>query len=175
MLEWIILIFVLTLLYLMMKTPEKPAPKANTEPNDEAVVAETKTKKPSSTQKPPAKPKAVAAQTVSKAKTEQPVAIVVDEEILKKPSPAPKPPNKTKAAAPKTVVSATEISPSERVGLTAGGIWHYLTENGATPVAKLIRELPEEEKIIQRSVGWLAQEGKITLETVNRVEVVSLK
>jgi len=39
----------------------------------------------------------------------------------------------------------------------------------------LIRELPEEEKIIQRSIGWLAQEGKITLTTVARAETIALK
>jgi hypothetical protein len=61
------------------------------------------------------------------------------------------------------------------VGLTAGNIWHYLEKNGATPVAKLLRELPEEEKIIQRSIGWLAQEGKIILDTVDRVETIALK
>lgn len=43
------------------------------------------------------------------------------------------------------------------------------------PVAKLVRELNEEEKIIQRSIGWLAKEGKITLETVERVETIVLK
>jgi hypothetical protein len=41
-------------------------------------------------------------------------------------------------------------------------------------VAKLIRELPEEEKTIQRSIGWLAQEGKITVDIINRVETIGL-
>ena len=63
----------------------------------------------------------------------------------------------------------------ERVGLTAGSIWHYLTENGATSVAKLVRELPEDEKIIQRSIGWLAQEDKVILDTIDRIETLSLK
>ena len=67
------------------------------------------------------------------------------------------------------------MSLPERVGLTAGSIWHYLTENGATPVAKLIRELPEDEKTIQRSIGWLAQEDKITLKIIDRAETISLK
>jgi Winged helix-turn-helix domain (DUF2582) len=49
-----------------------------------------------------------------------------------------------------------------------------LDKNGATAVAKLVSALPEEEKIIQRSIGWLAQEGKITLETFDRVETISL-
>ena len=76
---------------------------------------------------------------------------------------------------PKPTAAMPEIAMPERVGLTAGNIWHYLAEDGATPVAKLLRELPEEEKIIQRSIGWLAQEGKITLDTVDRVETIALK
>ena len=71
-------------------------------------------------------------------------------------------------------MSMAEITMPERVGLTAGSIWRYLSENGATPVAKLVRDLPEEEKIIQRSIGWLAQEGKITLNTIDKVETISL-
>jgi len=76
---------------------------------------------------------------------------------------------------PKPVAATPEMAMPERVGLTAGNIWHYLTENGATSVAKLVRELPEEEKIIQRSIGWLAQEGKITVAAVDRVETIALK
>jgi predicted DNA-binding transcriptional regulator AlpA len=76
---------------------------------------------------------------------------------------------------PKPVAATPEINLSERVGLTAGSIWHYLAENGATSVAKLVRELPEEEKTIQRSIGWLAQEGKVTLDTIDRVETIALK
>lgn len=62
----------------------------------------------------------------------------------------------------------------ERVGLTADDIWCYLDKNGSTTVAKLVRELPEEEKITQHSIGWLAQEGKIALDTIDRVETISL-
>jgi len=61
--------------------------------------------------------------------------------------------------APKSIEATPGMTNPERVGLTAGSIWHYLTENGTTSVAKLVRELTEEEKIIQRSIGWLAQEG----------------
>ncbi len=64
---------------------------------------------------------------------------------------------------------------SEQVGLAAGSIWNYLADNGATSVAKLVNELSQEEKIIQHSIGWLAQEGKITLDVVNRVETLALK
>jgi len=90
----------------------------------------------------------------------------------KKPSPVKKAP----AAASKAVVAVMpEIPQAERIGLTAGSIWHYLSEHGATQVAKLFKELTEEEKIIQRSIGWLAQEGKITITIVNRAETIALK
>ena len=75
---------------------------------------------------------------------------------------------------PKPASEATALAVTERIGLTAGTIWHYLSEHGPTTVPKLISEIDEEEKIIQRSVGWLAQENKITLTVVNRVETVDL-
>ena len=111
----------------------------------------------------------------TKAKVEQPIAAVETKATSKKPSPDQKAAKKTQAVAPKPVAVIPEIPMPERIGLTAGSIWHYLAENGATPVAKLVKELTEEEKIIQRSIGWLAQEGKITLDVVDRVETLALK
>ena len=138
--EWLIRIFVLYIIYLLMKksktTTEKPVPKA---------------------------------------KAEQPIATVVTKATPKKPSPDKKTPKKAQAVAPKPVAATPEKTMSESVGLTAGSIWHYLAKNGATSVAKLVKELTEEEKIIQRSIGWLAQEGKITLDVIDRVETIALK
>ena len=109
-----------------------------------------------------------------KAKTEQPVATVETKATPKKPSPDQKPAKKAQTATPKPVAATPEKAMPERVGLTAGNIWHYLAENGATPVAKLIRELPEDEKTIQRSIGWLVQEVKITFDIIDRVETICL-
>ncbi len=120
-------------------------------------------------------PKTTTEKPVPKAKAAQPTTTVATKATPKKPSPDQKPVKKAQAVAPKPTAAAPETVIPERVGLTAGNIWHYLLENGATSVAKLVRELPEEEKIIQRSIGWLAQEGKITLDTVNRVETIALK
>jgi hypothetical protein len=122
------------------------------------------------------KSKTTTEKPVPKAKAEQPVATVVTKATPKKPSPEQKTPKKAQAVAHKPVAAMVtpEMSMSERVGLTSGSIWHYLAENGATPVAKLLRELTEEEKIIQRSIGWLAQEGKITLDVVDRIETIAL-
>ena len=111
------------------------------------------------------KSKASTKKLAAKAKDEQPVAALVTKAI----------PKKASVEATKPVVLTPEMTMSEQVGLIAGSIWHYLAGNGATSVAKLVKELSEEEKIIQRSIGWLAQEGKITLDVVNRVETLALK
>jgi len=120
------------------------------------------------------KPIITAAKPVAKVKEKTPVVAKV---AAPKPVPAKKAPAKVKAVTPKAVVApkASSLTMTERVGLTSGSIWHYLTKNGATSVSVLVKALIEEEKIIQRSIGWLAQEGKITLETVGRTETIALK
>jgi len=171
-----IFVFYLIYLYFTMKKPttptEKPVPKSKTEQPVTAIKSEAKATKVNPTQKPPNKPKTVTPKPVPKAETEQPVAVVTAEAKTIKPS---QPPKKAQTVASKPVEEKPEMSLPERVGLTAGSIWHYLSDNGATPVAKLVRELQEEEKVIQRSIGWLAQEGKITLNTIDRVETIGLK
>ena len=167
-------------------TPEKPAPKAKAEQPVAAVATKAPPKNPAPAKKILKKAEVVAPKPVvatpeiaeiamPDVKAEQPVAAVVTKVIPKKPSPAPKPPKKAPVEATKPVVAMPEMTIPEQVGLAAGSIWHYLAKNGATSVAKLVNELSEEEKIIQRSIGWLAQEGKITLNVVNRVETLSLK
>jgi predicted transcriptional regulator len=64
---------------------------------------------------------------------------------------------------------------SNTIGITAGEIWQYLDKHGPTSVSKLTKETQIDVKNIQRGIGWLAQEGKITIETVNRAETIALK
>ena len=164
-------------------TPEKPAPKAKAEQPVAAVATKAPPKNPGPAKKTPKKtevvsPKPVAATpdiAMPDVKAEQSVAAVATKTIPKKPSPASKTPKKPPVEATKPVEAMPEMTIPEQVGLAAGSIWHYLADNGATSVAKLVKELSEEEKIIQRSIGWLAQEGKITLDVVNRVETLALK
>ncbi len=63
---------------------------------------------------------------------------------------------------------------SEIVGTTAGEIWNFLDKKGSISVAKLIKEIDIDEKTIQRGIGWLAQEGKISIDIINRAETISL-
>ena len=164
-------------------TPEKPAPKAKAEQPVAAVATKAPPKNPSPAKKTLKKAEVVAPKpieatpeiTIPDVKAEQLIAAVVTKAIPKKPSPAPKTTKKAPVVAPKPVEAMPEMTMPEQVGLAAGSIWHYLADNGATSVAKLVNELSEEEKIIQRSIGWLAQEGKITLDVVNRVETLALK
>lgn len=125
-------------------------------------VATPKAKQKAAPKKNSATPPPEKEPVVAKTKVDEPIAATP-----KKPT-APK---KPKAASP----VVPDLSLSERIGLTAGSIWQYLSENGATPITKLITALAEEEKIIQRSIGWLAQEGKITINTVDRIETIALK
>lgn len=174
----LIFIFYLIYLYLTMKKPntpiEKPAIKATTAEPVATVVTEAKPEKSTPTRKTAQKSQDPVTKPAPKAKTEQPAASVVAE-AKPKTNTVQKSTTKAKAVEPVAVAPTAELSMSERVGLTAGEIWHYLDKNGATAVAKLVKELPEEEKIIQRSIGWLAQEGKITLEIINRIETIGLK
>jgi Protein of unknown function (DUF2582). len=101
--------------------------------------------------------------------------VTAKESVETKPAAAKAAVKKPKAAASKPASVNTELAVLDRVGLTAGAIWHYLSENGATSVPKLVKELTEEEKIVQRSIGWLAQEDKIVIEMADRIETISLK
>lgn len=145
-------------------TTEKPVTTTKTEQPVAAKTTKAAPKKASTAQ--PAEKKAKAA--APKIKEEQAKTAVAPEAAPKKPAPTP-------AAAKKVEPTTPELTITERVGLTAGSIWRYLSQNGATPVSKLVSALTEEEKIIQRSIGWLAQEDQITIETTDRVEIIALK
>lgn len=145
--EWFILFFYLYIIYLIMKKPKTTATKPVTKAGQPTKVV------------------------AAKITPEKPIKTAVTKAPPKKSGPA----KKAQVVAPKAVVETPVMTIPERIGLAAGSIWHYLDENGVTTVAKLLRELEEEEKIIQRSIGWLAQEGKIILDTSDRVETIKLK
>ena len=63
---------------------------------------------------------------------------------------------------------------SEKVGNAAGEIWRFLDKNGPMSVSKLAKEISVEEKNFQRAIGWLAQEGKISIDIINRAETIGL-
>ncbi|MCD2452850.1 winged helix-turn-helix domain-containing protein [Methylicorpusculum oleiharenae] len=192
----LIVIFVLYIIYLIMKkpkstpetaVPKKPSPAQKPPEKIQTEQVETKNEVPAAPEVTPAKAapkKSSPAQKLPKKVQAAEAKATIEVPSVAKVTPAkaaPKKPNVLQKA-PKTAedllvepVATSDITVKDRIGLTAGLIWQYLADHGATPVAKLMRELPEEEKIIHRSIGWLAQEGKITLDIVDRAETIALK
>jgi len=61
------------------------------------------------------------------------------------------------------------------IGNAAGTVWNYLNENGETTATKIAKETKLDTKLIQRAIGWLSAEGKLTFSQKGRSEVISLK
>lgn len=61
------------------------------------------------------------------------------------------------------------------IGNAAGKIWVYLDKNGPTSVSKITTETEINKTEVQRAIGWLLKEDKLLIETIGRVETLSLK
>lgn len=64
---------------------------------------------------------------------------------------------------------------TEEIGLAAGEIWRYLDQTGECKVSTLGKSLSLKEKVLQRALGWLDKEDKISFSTEGRAETVALK
>lgn len=63
----------------------------------------------------------------------------------------------------------------DAIGDAAGKIWHYLNENGDASVSKVTTETGLGKNEVQRAIGWLLKEDKLSIETIGRAETLSLK
>ena len=73
---------------------------------------------------------------------------------------------------------ATGLSAStgqKQVGETAGQVWHVLAENSPMTAAKLVREVDAPRDVVMQAVGWLAREGKLSIEDGPRSRLYSLR
>jgi predicted RNA-binding protein (virulence factor B family) len=61
------------------------------------------------------------------------------------------------------------------IGDAAGKVWEYLDQNGSASVTKITNETGISKNDIQRAIGWLLKEDKLTIEVAGRTETVSLK
>ena len=61
------------------------------------------------------------------------------------------------------------------IGTAAGVVWNYLDANGASSVTKITKDTDLDAKGVQRAIGWLASENKLTIEMKGRTEIISLK
>lgn len=60
------------------------------------------------------------------------------------------------------------------IGVTAGDIWHRLEVDGTMSVAALVRKSPASRDTVMQAVGWLAREGKVSLDG-DRTRQISLR
>jgi hypothetical protein len=57
----------------------------------------------------------------------------------------------------------------------AGIVWQYLDKNGASSVNKVTTETGLNRNDVQRAIGWLSKEDKLSIEMIGRAETLSLK
>jgi predicted RNA-binding protein (virulence factor B family) len=53
---------------------------------------------------------------------------------------------------------------SSKIGLIAGDIWHYLSENGKSSPIKIKSVLGISNTMLYLALGWLSREDKIIIE-----------
>ena len=63
---------------------------------------------------------------------------------------------------------------SDSIGSAAGVIWEYLEKNGPATATKIGKDTALDAKELQRAIGWLAKEGKLSFEVKGRTETISL-
>ncbi len=63
---------------------------------------------------------------------------------------------------------------AERIGKTAGAIWHLLDSEGPVSLTQLAKKVDEPRDTVMQGLGWLAREGKVQIEEVGRKRIVSL-
>jgi predicted HTH transcriptional regulator len=61
------------------------------------------------------------------------------------------------------------------IGDAAGKIWEYLDTNGSASVTKITNETGINKNDVQRAIGWLLKEDKLSIEMIGRAETLSLK
>ncbi|MCK9265795.1 winged helix-turn-helix domain-containing protein [bacterium] len=62
------------------------------------------------------------------------------------------------------------------IGITAGEIWQYLEKYNNTTLSKVVEAVNKNKDIVMMSLGWLAREGHITVDTIdNDLKIVLRK
>jgi hypothetical protein len=72
------------------------------------------------------------------------------------------------------MATALPVSCVSQIGETAGTIWRVLSENGPLSMAKLVKAVGEPRDAVMQGLGWLAREGKVSIDEEGRNRMVSL-
>jgi len=72
-------------------------------------------------------------------------------------------------------MATAQYSCLEQVGDTAGVLWHHLNDHGPRTFTQLTKEVDAPRDVIMQAVGWLAREGKISIEEERGKKTVGLR
>ena len=73
------------------------------------------------------------------------------------------------------MAEAEQVSCVAKIGETAGLVWKALAENGPLSTAKLVKIVGQPRDTVMQAMGWLAREGKISIDDGSRGRVISLR
>ena len=71
-------------------------------------------------------------------------------------------------------MATIEATYVQRIGETAGQIWHHLEFVGPQKISQIVKEIDAPRDLIMQALGWLAREEKIVVEELSRSRVVTL-
>jgi hypothetical protein len=71
--------------------------------------------------------------------------------------------------------TATAVLGAEQIGLTAGSVWLYLSDNGETSLTALKKEIGGSGDLVLAAIGWLAREEKLDFTVSGKTVKVALK
>lgn len=74
-----------------------------------------------------------------------------------------------------TVSSPSSVDSVANIGETAGIVWRTLSDNGPMTLTKLIKQSGEPRDSVMQAIGWLAREGKVSIESNGRNRMISLQ
>jgi hypothetical protein len=67
------------------------------------------------------------------------------------------------------------VSGVERIGQTAGLVWHALDGGGPQSLAKLVKTVGAHRELVLQALGWLAREDKLWIDEGKRGRTFRLR
>jgi predicted transcriptional regulator len=73
------------------------------------------------------------------------------------------------------MATTSPVSCVASIGEDAGIVWRVLSEKGPLSMTKLVKAVGEPRDTVMQALGWLAREGKISIDDDGRNRMVSLQ
>ncbi len=61
------------------------------------------------------------------------------------------------------------------IGIVAGDIWHYLDQHKSAMLTDIVKGIDKDQSVALMSLGWLAREGHVILESIGSDYKVTLR